>query len=1038
VRPRPAFRVLSIVAAAALLAGVTATPALAHDNTPSVSGPTLTSKLGVVASSARLAKVTFAMPTVGHPQTTSQSLSLTRNPSGNTDAAFTTPNDACDAPGCVQLSVTVPAGSQQTLYARAAWTSLTQYAHVWGVSPSGTIIGRSKTTDTIDKSVGGADVTPLASFTVPNPEPGVWKIQYRAVFGVKIPVRATVALSKGPPLQFPRLNVLQLADSHLTQHLTYNIVFVNRKWTTDEVKAFRAAMPTEYRQSVLAKQSADGNGNETGLESTALNWQGEHYRGTDGTKGGGYVPYFEPTKYTIDYRFLSADINWTSDLFAAMKRATTQDIQFPTTPPTGTRRIKQGDYLAGYDARSGKVNRGAAHLVTNPTKGDAIDAFTVEDWVFQHRGDTKYRGAFTNVETGKKISARFINPDPGAYFDPFYTAGGTKNLDRLPQGPNTSFSFFILDTFGSGDGNPADANFRPNAYHFFDVSKHMVDPDLHEAGAGPNDSRVWGGRYRFFLHDLGAGPNVLETQDGFTANTPSGSADKPNGDPPIWDYTNDPQWAGLLVENTARDVKAMLFSRLIGNYLYRPIPADVFFLASNNWVDCYSNPQCSPDGISFTDLKKVFNPDYIEKNLGAAVPGVTFTTERGKPGLQTYRYLGCAANRAIVNPDPTGPVGTGSSTPYVLAPDPTCVGKKSDRFQEGLEYAKSRGDTVVGGANDLTVNTEAFRAFVEENRAAIAPQPAGQFTLTNISVVFPGAQTWALPAIVGGIALGTPNNEGWGILNNLNDRVKGAFSTDCAKSKPVAPGCNGTPEIAPGSGFSYTIQHEASHFLGLLHPHDYQTVDKDSKGNWTYYGTAGSHYPDFSMAPTTYLGDFAPYSVLDQDIIQRGHTAEYLSQVQDYLADAYTQDGIAGAGALSSLTKRKVSAASSWQKQGSALFACGDYLHAERAMRNASLAASGTFGPVVAPRQLKPGEKVLLAVNPQAVYGPDGGEVAGCVRGNSVVPPRVTLPGGKLPTVAGPGLAATGANPILPVLAVLLTLTTVAARRRTWGRGRTA
>lgn len=36
--------------------------------------------------------------------------------------------------------------------------------------------------------------------------------------------------------------------------------------------------------------------------------------------------------------------------------------------------------------------------------------------------------------------------------------------------------------------------------------------------------------------------------------------------------------------------------------------------------------------------------------------------------------------------------------------------------------------------------------------------------MTNISVVFPGVQTWALAAIVGGIAAGTPNNEGWGIL----------------------------------------------------------------------------------------------------------------------------------------------------------------------------------------------------------------------------------------------------------------------------------
>jgi hypothetical protein len=220
---------ISTVTVGAVLAVVGATPALAHDIQPTVPDPILSGTLGKVSGNATRPPVAFKAPTVGHPQAISQSLTLTRNPEGNSDAAFLTPSDACAAPDCVELSVTVPAGSSQTLYARAAWTSLTQYAHVWGVSPSGKIIGRSNTAATIDKGVGGADVTPLASFTVPNPEPGVWKVQYRAVFGVKIPIRATVALSKGPALEFPRLNVQQLADSHLTQHLTYNIVFVNRK-----------------------------------------------------------------------------------------------------------------------------------------------------------------------------------------------------------------------------------------------------------------------------------------------------------------------------------------------------------------------------------------------------------------------------------------------------------------------------------------------------------------------------------------------------------------------------------------------------------------------------------------------------------------------------------------------------------------------------------------------------------------------------------------------------------------------------------------
>ena len=1029
-------RVLLPSAVVCALIGATAGPASAHALTPTVPVKAWAGHLGVIAPAAAAAPLVLARPTAGHPQAKSFTTTLTRNPESSGAAAFTTPSDPCDPGMCQDIAVTVPQGDGQTLYARGAWVSATQYAHVWAVSPSGGLVGAVDPSSKVDKRTGNADVTPLAELTVADPQPGTWHIQYRAVFGVNIPIRATVALAKGKALEFPRLDVTQLADKHLTQHVTYNIVFVNRRWTPDEVAAFRASMPTEYRQSVLAKKSADGCGNtETGLESTAVNWGQEHYCGTAGGGSTGGVPYFEPTHYAISYRFLEADRTWTKALFEAMKKATTPDQPFRVNPPTGSRRYQQGDYLTDYDTREGKRDRGTAHVVTNPTVGDAIDAFTVEDWVFNHRNDKAFARSFRNVETGARVSARFINPDPGAYYDPFYTRTGKRDLDRMPQGPATSFSFFALNTFPGADDTLADRYFRPNAYHFFDVSNHFKDAESGEPGLGPNDARVWGGRYRFFLHDLGAGPNILETSDGFTANTPRGSADQPNGDPPIWDYLNDPAWAGQLVPRTARDAQAMLFSRLIGNYLYRPVPADVYFVASNNWVDCYSNPQCSPDGISYTDLHKVFNPAYVEKNLGAAVPGVTFTTERTNPHLKTFRYLGCAANRAVANPDPAGPAPTGKNTPYVLVPDPNCIGKKSDRFQEGLEYAKSRGDTVAGGVNDLTVNTEAFRAFVENNRKDIAPQPPGQFTLTNVSVVFPGAMTWALPAIVGGIAEGTPNNEGWGILNNLNDRFKGSYSTDCAKSKPFAPGCNGVPAVSGSNGLSYVIEHESSHFLGLLHPHDYQTVEKDAKGKWAYYGTASSHYPDFSMAPTTYLGDFAPFSVLDQDIIDRGHIAEYTSQVQDYLADAYLTDGAAGRTSTSALTSRKVTESGRWQDLGSRLFACGDYLHAERAMRNASLAAQGVFGPVIAPRRLKAGERVLLAVNPQPVFGPDGEKVKGCASGPSRTPAHLgamdAVPAAPIaaPGTGGLELPAPGAG-TGPAVAVLLLGAGVLARRR--------
>jgi hypothetical protein len=519
---------------------------------------------------------------------------------------------------------------------------------------------------------------------------------------------------------------------------------------------------------------------------------------------------------------------------------------------------------------------------------------------------------------------------------------------------------------------------------------HMIDPDVHEE-EGPDWSRVWGGRYRFFFHDIGAGPNPYEAIDFFLGLVP-GSASKPYGDPPIWDYDNDPYWQGKLAANTARDFLTMLFYRFTPSYLYRPIPADVYFLASNNWSDCYSRPECSPDGISHTVLEEIYRPSYVEKNLAAALPGATFTTERSDPSLKTFRYLGCAAERAIVN----------RKEQAVLVPDVNCTGE-GDPIQQALELAKARGDDLVGlGVNDFGTSGMVIRAFVEAHREMIAPLRPGQQTLTNISVVFPGATTWYLPAIVGGVALPTPNDEIWGILNNVNDRVKASQATDCDKSQPIAPGCGIVPALG-GGGFSYTVQHEASHFLGLLHPHDSLLVEKDSTGKWEYYGYSYRHYGDHSMAPTTYAGAFSPYSVLDQDIIQRGHMAEYLRMTEDTLSDAYLQDGMKGLSGPSALTKKKVAEAARWRTTASQLFACGDHLEAERAMRNAYLASQGTFGPVVAPRTLKPGERVLFEVKAQRAYAASGLQISGC--GASVAGTKV-IAGPRIP--AGKPLPATG------------------------------
>ncbi|MCU1602982.1 MAG: hypothetical protein JWO22_3691, partial [Frankiales bacterium] len=927
---------------------------------------------------------------------------LTRNPDSNSAPALTTPSNACALPTCKELDVVVPKGSSQTLYARVTWPATTQYVQIWGVSPTGAVVGKSAVGGSVDKRVGNADVAPVAEFTVPDPAAGTWKIQVRAVFGVSIPVKASVALVKAPALQMPTLDVTELADHYLTQDLTYNIVMVNRTWKADELAAFKAVMPTEYRSAVLVKQSDDGCSNAadppadqavSGSAGTLANWGTSYYCGTNGT---GNKPYFEPVKFRIHYRYLEANKVWTRDLFAEMKKDTRYDQPFSLTGAVGNRRQTQGQYLANYNSSDGLANRGADHAVANPEIGDKIDAFKVEDWIFAHRLDNKYGGAFKDVSDSSRHSGAFINPDPNAYFDPFYTGKGTKNLDVAPQGGATSVTFFALDTYGSNaDGDFTAQYFRPTAYHFFDVSEHMVDPDLKE-GSGPDMARAWGGRYRFFLHDMGAGPNAYESADTALTQNYGGSATYPFGDPPIWDYENNPQWSGQLGARTARDARIWLFSRFLGSYLYRPVPADVYLLADSNWQDCDSNPQCSASGISYTDLSKIYHEAYVKKNLGAALPGATFNSLSGSKGFVQDKHLGCSADMVYSPPNPEVGASADDRPAPTLIPNPQCVGKTSDPLQELLEKAKAGGDELTGVGQDVAANPAVVRAYVEAHRSSIAPQPAGQFTLTNIDVVWPGATTWALPALVGGIAVGTPNGEGWGNLNNVNDRVKTTTSTVCSRSLPVAPGCNGVPPISAGGGFSYTIEHESSHFLGLLHPHDYVLVSKDSKGKFDYYGDGFAKYADFSMAPTTYAGAFAPYSVLDQDIIQRGHTAEYLRQAQDYLADAYLVDGMNGHATITALTKAKQTQSGNWRSLSSSLFACGDYLHAEHAMRNAALAAQGVFGPIVKPRALKAGERVLFSVDGQTSYDVDG--KVSCVGAQSASAP--TRVGGGTPTTA--------------------------------------
>lgn len=1043
-------RVATVIGVVLLMVTVPARAADAHDHReqarrqrPPTEGPVAPpSPQTVVASPASAGAVRAATSASADVTVSGTVTNLPNDPA----MSYQTPSDPCAAPSCLeyQLDVSDDAGA---LYGRVAWKQPSQYVHLWGIQPDGKVVGQTDVDDDYDKTVGNERTIPVAEFTVKDPAPGVWRVQVRAVFGFEIEVDGRIVTTPREPVAYDRLGVRELADKFGRQNLRVNVVFLGRTPTREQLAVVKARMPDQYRSSVLVKTPPDSCEEADKLACAAGgNWGQTYYGGTDRASddtpdgAGGNVPYFEPVRFTYDYRYFEADERYTRDFFGYIESITKQDAPYDG-----------GNSFASeaYNAAGGQYRRvdGGGVLPSNARVSDKIDGRAVEDWVFQHRLDPAYATSFVDIERGTKRDGSFIAPDPSAYLDPFYTASGARDLTRMPQGPRTSVTMYVIDSYSTP---LAREYFRADRYHSYDVSHHMIDPDSGSERA-PDYMRLWGGNYPFFFLDLGAQPNRWETAQP-VAGAGGDSTTFPRGDPPVWEALHNPLWGEpykrhvedvehreaadveyfALWDKVARNVRSSLFLRFTAPYLYRPLPADVFFLASNVWSDYYSRPappfgDGGGTGLSYSRLDQLYKPSFVETNLGSALPGATFTTERDDPKLRTYRYLGCSDEIAGSTSQLLGEGGV----PGVMVPNPTCT--SPDPVQRALERAKAQGDDIFGAGVPVgAVSASVMRSFIEEHRNEYAPLRPGQLTMTSISTVFPDGRTWYLPFIVGGVAFNTPNNEIWGILQNVTEWSKPSSATDCDRSVPVAPGCNGVPPYA-NRAFSYVVQHEASHFLGLLHPHDTLVVEQNEEGRWERYAQTYVSLFDFSQAPTTYAGSFYPYSVLDQDIIQRGHWAEYLRQAQDTIADAYLVDGMDGRAGPSAATLERQAQMERWRALGAQLFACGDYLHASHAGRNAVLAAQGVFGPVVAPRQLSPGERVLFDVRPQPVFGPDG-RIDGCDAGAAL--PRLGggagaggaggAGGGALPATGGAG----GAGGSLALSAAGLLVAVVAIGRR--------
>lgn len=881
----------------------------------------------------------------------------------------------------------------------------------------------------VDSATSGG--TSSETIVLQKPEAGIYTIEVVAWLTINATYSgiATINGTALPPgMIFPE-DKDDIMDM-LTVDYPLNVVFVGYHPTPEEVAEIKEYIPERYQPTVAAKSPGGDEIQNTG--AGLLNWNKNHLISSR--------PYFLGIRYNYQIRIIQASDDYAKALFAVANAYTAQGQDFQNSDV--------GEDLARYNTLYGHYRLLAkggdpTYAVVNPTKTDLIDAFAVEDWIFNSRLDEEWACAFTDLETGECLSPAIIQPDVDAYYDPYYDKNGL-NLDRMPQGLNAGSSFFFLDTF-----TPIYASnyFRTNAYHTWGTDKvvnnsiipapveeggswRITDPDTGEWD-GVDYGRTWGGRYRFHFVDLGAAPNNFESLSWLGAERQL-SSDYPHGDPPIWQYLSDPLWnqegddcladpqttnySGntpcRMMPRLGRDVAYGLFFRSTAGYLYRPIPrGDVYWLAVSNWTDFYSRPQWVNDqltaapwyGVWWTDTTKLYkinqvgnNDDDVLRWLSSALPYARWVGREGEViplydptnNLPTGEYLDTSPKHedlpapnfhvhstllgADIVPEPLYP----GDNNHVIA---TYGSSQVDLTNISIAIEKAKAFGVFGLGYDDSVSDTYMRDYIDAHRPGIADIVPGVNTIPSINMVFEKGYTWALPAIVGGIAVATEDGEAWGVMNNVNDRFKWSESHFPAVQPGDQPGSKrsltdvSTPQQDSGTGFSYTIEHEAAHNLGLSHPHDGSYgVDKcetgPDAGEWECYWSGLGYMYDISAAPTTYAMAYRPYEVEDQDNLQRGHVAEYLVMAQDALRSRLIAEAQAGLTQPSAQWTSDYGRMQTWRDLAVELFGRGDYLHAEYAARNASLAARGipqTPANTSDPKLVEAGQIFYFNVYPQ-------------------------------------------------------------------------
>jgi hypothetical protein len=426
------------------------------------------------------------------------------------------------------------------------------------------------------------------------------------------------------------------------------------------------------------------------------------------------------------------------------------------------------------------------------------------------------------------------------------------------------YTVFVINTWDSPE---AQELFPAGEYHAFRINR--VDPDREDFD-GIDWARIWGGRYRFMMVDLGAAPNAYESESwGNRSRDLLGSAAY---DPPLWEYrANAPRpvtlvdavgqggsfeqgitpgatWDDEALQHLlARTVNEAVNYRFFHSYLYEPRPGTGrYFLSDNVWHDATT--------LYRSDLEALYDQQAAIQGLETLAPSLDFE------GDVVYQYL-----------------------------DQTAEHPEYAEDQAALDQAKQDGDDVAG-APHVSMHTDTMMDYIDSQPERFLRGGECSSTVPTIQVVVPGHYAWALP-VAAGIATNR-NGVPWGFLNSVNDATKWS-GADAEGGVPVHP------DYYSGT-FTYTTIHEASHYLGLAHPHDTVGATRNEDGTPRYYDGFAWTF-NSTASPTTYSHVETAYSILDQESIARGHFSYYIEWTGEALEEsgqAWSERGIDTIGQL--------------------------------------------------------------------------------------------------------------------------------------------